>query len=157
MNQQLLDEIFNQSWGVLRGALVVVLGPLNLQIGYLLLVLALDLYLGIKVALKEHKFSFRYMGEKTLEKTITYGVWIAISHAFDMVTRLPGTARWLCIVTLLGWEVCSSLKSTRKLGYKVIADGLEDMFNKQRLFPKSKPRKPRSKKGGKPDGTGEQP
>lgn len=112
----------------IKGALVFLIGPLNSQIGYLLLAVAIDLFFGIQVARKEKQFTWVLLFTKVRRKFIIYLLWITMFHAFDMVTGLPNTARWAVVAMLASMEIFSAIKNTAKLGYTRLADGLEQIF-----------------------------
>lgn len=112
----------------LKGALIFLLGPLNLQIAYLLLAIGIDLVFGIQVAKRDKTFKLSILLQKLRQKVIIYSLWIAMFHAFDMVAGLPDTARYAVIVTLAGMEVMSAIKNTAKLGHGALADGLEGLY-----------------------------
>lgn len=112
----------------IKGALVFLIGPLNQQIGYLLLAICIDLVFGIQVARKEKQFSFGLLFTKVRRKLIIYILWITMFHAFDMVTGLPNTARWAVVAMLASMEIFSAIKNTARLGYTKLADGLEQIF-----------------------------
>lgn len=148
---------FLQNWGItteglggllalVGGALVLLVGPLNLQVGYLLLVISLDLILGIRVARKKGDFSLWYTIKRTSEKLFIYTVWISVFHALDMVARLPGTARWMCILALLTQEIASALRNTHKLGHTTLGAALTDVWQNVSKFLLNA-------KGGPPDAT----
>jgi phage-related holin len=127
MNDMPIKDTVYWVWELAKGALIILVGPLNYQLGYLLLVIFLDLLLGVWAAKRECAFDLGYMVTKTIEKITIYATWIVISHAFDMVINLPGAARKACIVILLGREFISSIKNTKKLGYVDLAQALDNM------------------------------
>lgn len=112
----------------IKGALVLLIGPLNNQIGYLLLAIVIDLFFGIQVARKEKQFSWGMLFIKVRRKLLIYILWITMFHAFDMVTGLPNTARWAVVAMLASMEIFSAIKNTAKLGYTKLADSLEQIF-----------------------------
>lgn len=119
---------FSEPLLFLKGAVVFAVGPLNHQLSYLALAMVIDLIFGIQVALKEKNFRPMIMVKKFGIKTITYSLWIAMFHAFDMVAGLPDTARWSLILILVGLEIMSAIKNTSKLGYGGLADALEKLY-----------------------------
>lgn len=111
-----------------KGALIFMVGPLNLQLGYLLLAVGIDLVFGIQVARKEKIFSWKILMSKVRRKIFIYAMWISMFHAFDMIAGLPNTARWAVVVMLAGMELVSSAKNTAKLGHNKLADALEGVY-----------------------------
>jgi phage-related holin len=114
----------------LKSLLITLVGPLSAQIGYLFLVVFLDLYLGIKVAKKQKTFNLKYAIQKTVEKTAIYLIWIIMFHSWDVVLNLPDSARTVCIVALLGQELLSAIRNTRKLGYIAVANAIGSVYEK---------------------------
>lgn len=129
MKEQILG-IIGAAAEFLKGVLIWALGPINYQLGYLLLVMAIDLVFGIQVARKQKKFSWRVLVKKTVVKIEVYALWIIIFNAFDKISNLPGTARWLTILALLGIEIASNLRNTGKLGHSKVVKALEDVYEK---------------------------
>lgn len=113
---------------VLKGALIFLIGPLNMQLAYLGLAVGIDLMFGIQVARKEKIFKWSTLFSKVRKKVFIYLTWIAMFHAFDMVAGLPDTARWAVIVMLAGMEVFSAIKNTAKLGHNRLAEALEQVY-----------------------------
>jgi phage-related holin len=128
MKNFIVNLFTSEPFILVKGALVILLGPLNHQLGYLLLAVAIDLVFGIQVAKKEKLFSWRVLFEKIRRKIFIYGGWIAMFHAFDMVAGLPDAARWAVILLLVGMELLSAAKNTAKLGYNKLADALEGVY-----------------------------
>lgn len=128
MDKEIIQAFFVSMWGFIKGALIVFLGPLNMQIGYLLIMIALDLYLGSKAAKKDKTFKFKYAFSRTIEKVIVYMIWIAIFNGLDMIADLPGTTRWLAILALFGQEIVSALRNTVRLGYVGLAQALAGVY-----------------------------
>lgn len=127
MQDAVLETVMSV-WGWVRVALIFLFGPLNYQLGYLLLVMCVDLYLGIKVARKNKCFSLKFARDKTIEKTVIYCMWVILANALDRVLGLPGTARFVCLIILLGCEIISSLNNTSNLGYVAVSKLLRDFF-----------------------------
>jgi phage-related holin len=111
-----------------KGALIFLLGPLNLQLAYLLLAVGIDLVFGIQVARKEKTFKWSLLFSKVRKKIFIYALWISMFHAFDMIAGLPDTARWAVVVMLAGMELVSAAKNTAKLGHSKLADALEGLY-----------------------------
>lgn len=145
-------KLFEEPLVFLKGALVFVLGPLTYHLAYLGMVILVDLFFGIRVAVKEKTFKWKLVFTKVLTKVTTYIAIIVMFHAFDKVTGLPDTARWSVIFILLGTEMVSAIKNTSKLGYGKLADQLENIYltltkNKGgSADAKSTPRKRKAKK-----------
>lgn len=144
----------------LKGAVVFAIGPLNHQLSYLALAMVIDLIFGVQVALKEKNFKPMVMVKKFGIKAVTYSLWIAMFHAFDMVAGFPDTARWSLILILVGLEIMSAIKNTSKLGYGVLADALERLYlslakqkggatDVEEEQPEAKPKKRRTSSGKK--------
>lgn len=112
----------------IKGALIFLLGPLNLQLAYLLLAVGIDLVFGIQVARKEQAFTWSILFQKVRSKIFIYGLWISMFHAFDMIAGLPNSARWAVVVMLAGMELVSAAKNTAKLGHGKLADALEGVY-----------------------------
>lgn len=121
-------KIFEEPLVYLKGALVFVLGPLTYHLAYLGVVILVDLFFGMRVAVKERTFKWKLMYTKVLTKVTTYAAIIVMFHALDQVIGLPDTARWSVIVILLGTEMVSAIKNTSKLGYGKLADQLENIY-----------------------------
>lgn len=119
---------FSEPLLFLKGAVIFALGPLNHQLSYLALAMVIDLIFGIQVALKEKDFKFSTMVNKFGIKALTYSLWIAMFHAFDMISGLPDTGRWSLILILVGLEIFSAIKNTSKLGYTALAEALEKLY-----------------------------
>lgn len=113
---------------ILKGALIFLVGPLNLQLAYLFLAVGIDLVFGIQVAKKEKTFEWKLLILKVRKKVLVYVLWISMFHAFDMVAGLPNTARWAVIVMLAGMEIVSAIKNTARLGHGTLADALESLY-----------------------------
>jgi phage-related holin len=111
-----------------KGGLIFLIGPLNLQITYLLLALGIDLAFGIQIAVRNQTFRWRILFTKLRHKIMIYALWISMFHAFDMVTGLPDSARWAVIVLLAGLEMMSAIKNTARLGHNQLADSLERLY-----------------------------
>jgi len=128
MNQALALEAACTLMDLTKGIMIVLIGPLNIQLGYLLLVICLDFILGIKLSKKNKNFRFKTTANSVIEKLIVYGIWISIWHSVDMVTSLPGTSRLLCIMALLGHEILSAIKKTKDIGYGELSQSLSSVF-----------------------------
>lgn len=111
-----------------KGALVFLIGPLNLQIAYLFLAIAVDLVFGIQVANKERTFKWSILFEKVRKKVFIYLLWISMFHAFDMIAGLPNSARWAVVVMLAGMEILSAIRNTAALGHGRLAEALERIY-----------------------------
>ncbi len=112
----------------LKGSLIFLIGPIDLQLAYLLLAIAVDLVFGIQIAVKEHTFKWSILVRKLRQKLTVYILWIAMFHAFDMVTGLPNSARWAVVAMLAGLEIISAIKNTARLGHSKLADALEGLY-----------------------------
>jgi len=128
MKSLISNIISSEPFTVVKGALIFLIGPLNLQLAYLLLAIAIDIAFGIQVAIKEKQFKWKTLFSKAKRKLIIYGLWISMFHSFDMVTGLPDSARWAVIVMLAGMELMSAIKNTAKLGHNQLADALEEVY-----------------------------
>jgi phage-related holin len=128
MNEEAIKQTAAKILFILHGALIAALGPINFQIGYLLLVVAVDFILGVWAAKRMGVYNARYAWTRSLEKFIIYMIWIVIFHSLDMVANLPGTARWLCILALLGQEIMSSLRNTGRIGHVGIVSALGSVY-----------------------------
>lgn len=111
-----------------KGALIFMVGPLDIQLAYLILAIAIDLVFGIQVALKNKSFKWSILIKKVSHKLLIYTLWIGMFHAFDMVAGLPDTARWAVITMLAGLEIVSAIKNTATLGHSRLADALENLY-----------------------------
>ena len=116
------------SFMFVKGSLIFLLGPLNLQLAYLLLAVGIDLVFGVEVARKEKTFKWSIFFTKVRKKLFVYIMWISMFHAFDMIAGLPNTARWAVVVMLAGMELVSAAKNTAKLGHGKLADALEGAY-----------------------------
>jgi phage-related holin len=128
MKQFFLNLMSTEPMVFLKGALIFLLGPLNLQLAYLLLAVGIDLIFGIQVAKKEQAFKWSILFQKVRTKIFIYGLWISMFHAFDMIAGLPDSARWAVVVMLAGMELVSAAKNTAKLGHGKLADALEGIY-----------------------------
>lgn len=120
-----------------KGGLVFLIGPLNIQLAYLLLALGIDLIFGIQIALRDKTFQWKILFKKLKNKLMIYVLWIGMFHAFDMVAGLPDSARWSIIVLLAGLEIVSAIKNTAKLGHNQLAEGLERLYLSLAKTPKA--------------------
>lgn len=127
-----------------KGSLLFLIGPLNAQLGYLMLALLIDVIFGIKVARQNNTFSWNILSRKVGNKIIIYGAWIAMFNALDMVAGLPNTSRTAVIVVLVSMEILSSSKNTARLGYDRLAKLLENVYD---LFAKDSPIAPKRDEG----------
>lgn len=120
-----LDHFIYNIFALFKGLFIILLGPLNYQLQYLLIVMIIDLYIGIRAAYSQKNFKIKYCFGRTLEKFIIYTILIIVSHSLDVVIKLPGTTRWVCIIILLGYEAISVLNNTGKMGYSGISNTLK--------------------------------
>lgn len=111
-----------------KGGLIFLLGPVNLQLAYLFLAICIDLIFGIQIAVRDKAFSWKILFTKLRQKIIVYALWISMFNAFDMVTGLPNSARWAVIAMLVGLEIVSAIKNTARLGHNKLADALEGLY-----------------------------
>jgi len=128
MRNTLTDFVSSEPVMITKLILVFFLGPLDIQLTYLLIAMIIDLYFGIKVARKENNFSFFVLREKMQNKLLMYVTWITLFHAFDMITGFNNTARWSIIVLLASMEILSAIKNTAKLGHSTLASSLERVY-----------------------------
>lgn len=113
---------------LIKGILIFLLGPIDLQLAYLLLAIGIDFAFGIQIAVRDKAFKWCILFQKLRQKIIVYTLWIIMFHAFDMVVGLPNSARWAVIVLLAGLEIMSAIKNTARLGYGRLADALEGLY-----------------------------
>jgi hypothetical protein len=118
-----LKQFFTEPLVWLKGAIIFIIGPLDLHLSYLLLAVSVDLVFGIQVALKQKDFTWSALISKFGKKLKIYILWMVMFHA-----GLPDTARWSLIVLLTGMEILSAIKNTSKLGYGRLADALENLY-----------------------------
>lgn len=128
MKNFILNLYHSDPFIFIKGIMIFLLGPLNLQLGYLLIAIAIDLCFGIQVARKEKTFTWKLLLQKVRSKFLIYALWIAMFHAFDMIAGLPNSARWAVVVMLAGMELMSAAKNTAKLGHGKLADALEALY-----------------------------
>lgn len=128
MKNFILNLYHSDPFIFIKGILIFLIGPLNLQLGYLLIAVAIDLIFGIQVSRKEKTFKWKLLFTKVRSKFLFYALWISMFHAFDMITGLPNSARWAVIVMLAGMELMSAVKNTSKLGHNNMADALETLY-----------------------------
>jgi phage-related holin len=128
MKNFILNLYHSDPFIFVKGMLLFLLGPLNLQLGYLLIAIAIDLVFGIQVAKKTKTFKWKLLFSKVRSKIVIYALWIAMFHAFDMIAGLPNSARWAVVVMLAGMELMSAAKNTAKLGHGKLADALEALY-----------------------------
>jgi phage-related holin len=128
MKNFIANVISTEPFIFIKGALIFLLGPLDIQLAYLLLAVGIDLIFGIQVAKKEKTFKWGLLLNKVRKKIFIYGLWISMFHAFDMIAGLPNSARWAVVVTLAGMELVSAAKNTAKLGHGKLADALEGVY-----------------------------
>lgn len=119
---------FQEPMIFIKGIIVFLLGPLDLQLTYLFAVIVIDSMFGVQVAKKEKKFTWTLLASKLANKLLGYSLWIMMFHAFDMVAGLPDTSRWALITMLVGLEILSSIKNTAKLGHVKLAMQLEALY-----------------------------
>lgn len=120
--------VTNEPFLFLKGSLIFLIGPLDLQLAYLILAVAIDLIFGIQVAVMENKFKWTILFNKVRRKFMIYGLWIAMFHAFDVIAGLPDTARWSVVVMLAGMEILSAVRNTAALGHSKLAEALESVY-----------------------------
>lgn len=123
-----LSAVIEEPLSWIKGGLIFLIGPINLQLAYLFLAIGIDLIFGIQIAIRERSFRWRILFSKLSTKLIVYGLWISMFHAFDMVSGLPDSARWTVIVMLAGLEIVSAIKNTARLGHNRLADALENLY-----------------------------
>jgi phage-related holin len=128
MKNFIINLFSTEPFVFVKGALIFLLGPLNLQLAYLLLAVGIDLVFGIQVARKDGTFKWGLLFSKVRKKIFIYAMWISMFHAFDMIAGLPDTARWAVVVMLAGMELVSAAKNTAKLGHSKLADALEGVY-----------------------------
>lgn len=115
-------------WLFMKAALFWAVGPLNVQLGYLVFMLIADTVLGIMASRRTERFRLGLFFQKTAEKGVFYIVLIALFNSFDNVANLPGTARWLCLMGLAGLELTSSIKNISRLGWPALARVMEQAY-----------------------------
>lgn len=120
--------VTNEPFLFLKGSLLFLIGPLDLQLAYLVLAVWIDLIFGVQVAITENKFKWSILFTKVRRKFMIYGLWIAMFHAFDVIAGLPDTARWSVVVMLAGMEVLSAVRNTAALGHSKLAEALESVY-----------------------------
>jgi phage-related holin len=128
MKSFLTNLLASEPFLFLKGALIFLIGPLDLQLAYLLLAVGIDLIFGIQVAVMEKKFKWSILFTKVRRKFIIYGLWITMFHAFDVIAGLPDTARWSVVVMLAGMEILSAVRNTAALGHSKLAEALEQVY-----------------------------
>src|SRR5437763_9947672 len=128
MKNFILNVYYSDPFVFIKGILIFLIGPLNLQLSYLLIAISIDLVFGIQVARKEKTFTWKLLLQKVRSKFIVYALWISMFHAFDMIAGLPNSARWAVVVMLAGMELMSAAKNTAKLGHSRLADALEALY-----------------------------
>jgi phage-related holin len=111
--------------GVVQSMLILAIGPLTSQVCYIFIVFLLDLLLGVQLARKQNTFSRKYFFQKTIEKVMVYTVWVVLGHSADVIVKLPDILRSIVLVTLLGQELLSALRSTKELGYAGLANSIQ--------------------------------
>lgn len=112
----------------LKGALIFMIGPLDVQLAYLFIAIGIDLLFGIQVARKEQSFRWFILLDKVRKKIFVYIMWISLFHAFGTILGLPDSARWSVILLLAGMEVVSAIKNTARLGHSRLSDALEGLY-----------------------------
>lgn len=128
MKSFLTNLLASEPFVFLKGALIFLIGPLDLQLAYLLLAIGIDLIFGVQVAIMEKKFKWSILFTKIRRKIIIYGLWITMFHAFDVIAGLPNTARWSVVVMLAGMELLSAIRNTAALGHSKLAEALERVY-----------------------------
>lgn len=103
-------------------------GPLNAELLYLLLAMAIDTTFGMMVAKRNRTWSWLRLLDLTSKKVMVYMLWLAMFNAFDNIAGLPNTARWSVIMILVGFEIISAVKNTSRLGYSRLAGALENVY-----------------------------
>lgn len=118
MNSQLstITSQYFDPWLFFKATVIFLIGPIDLQIFYLLVAVGIDLCFGINTAIKLHSFSWTILYQKMGHKIAVYGLWVAMFHAFDMICNWSNEARWGVIVALFCLEVSSAIKNTAKSG-----------------------------------------
>lgn len=122
------DKFLDPMFIWLKGALIWLVGDLNYQLGYLLIVIMVDMLFATWAAKKHNEFEWSILLTKLRGKLTVYALWIIAFHAVDKMLNLPNSGRWMVTVALLGAEILSSAKNTAKLGYTHIADALENIY-----------------------------
>ena len=112
----------------LKGAIIFLIGPIDLKFAYLGIVMAVDMFLGIQVAIKQKQFKWSVLFKKLRDKIIIYFIWIAMFHAFDKIAGMTDSARLAVVTVLAILEILSAIKNTAQLGYKTIARALEQAY-----------------------------
>lgn len=123
-----IENYTGESFLFFKGALLFLIGPLNAQLSYVAIAIAIDLMFGMRVAKKERTFSWGVFSGKVSNKLLVYGAWVAMFNALDMAIGLPNTARTAVIVVLIGMEITSASKNTAKLGYGRLASLMENIY-----------------------------
>lgn len=123
MNQ--LMTIIEKITVFLNGLLILLLGPLNIQLSCIVILLICDLVLGVMASKKNKTFDKKYFRAKTIEKTIIYLIWVVIGHTFDIIVSLPDIFRGIIILIMASHELTSALKNTKELGYNLLARTIE--------------------------------
>lgn len=128
-----MTKIISQiiQYDILSGAksiLVFFIGPLDLQIAYLIVAIMIDAIFGVNVAIKTRTFKVSVLVKKLRVKLFIYCAWITMFHAFDMISGLQSAARLSVILLLVTTEILSSIKNTARLGHSRLADSLEKIY-----------------------------
>lgn len=108
-----------------NGLLILLLGPLNIQLYCVFILVVCDLILGVMASRKNKTFNKKYFLSRTIEKTIIYLVWIVIGHTFDIIIKMPDVFRGIVVIIMASHEFASALRSTKELGYNTLAHALE--------------------------------
>lgn len=126
--KQYTDILLSDNFLIIKGAFIFLIGPLNTQIAYLLLVIFIDMYFGVRLAINKNEFKFSIFYKKVTQKIIVYAGWIAIFNAMDIVIGLPSVARASIIILLLFMEVLSAIRNTRDLGFEKLSDAISNIL-----------------------------
>lgn len=130
---KLLERVYAYGWAsegalFLKGAMVLLLGPLDKHLQYLAVMILIDLLLGVTVAKRLKVFTYGSLVEKMQAKLVVYFSWIVIFNMVDGFVGLSGAGRNSIIVLLVMMEMLSAVKNTSSLGYGKLADILERMY-----------------------------
>lgn len=128
MREFMVNLVAAEPFLFFKGALIFLIGPLDMQLAYLALAVGIDLVFGIQVARNEKSFRWSILIEKVQKKLFVYIMWISLFHAFGSILGLPDSSRWSVILLLAGMEVMSAIKNTAKLGHGRLADALEGLY-----------------------------
>jgi phage-related holin len=116
---------------VLTVILVFLLGTLDQRIGAFYAFLAIDIALGVYLAIKAKEFSKKYFICKSIEKLIFYTIAIAVGHLADTIGKYQDQIRGLVLVGLFMAEWPSFSAKMKKIGMKKEAEIIEKYLPKQ--------------------------